>query len=79
MPPGCDPYSCRVTSPYISWDQFLANQQRLQKNRSLPDTKVGEGGEALYRLVCGVRQMPGRRLSTRYKEDKLPGYYCEEI
>jgi DNA invertase Pin-like site-specific DNA recombinase len=62
---------------YISWDRFLANQQRLRSNRSLPDAEgVARRGEALLPglVVCGKC---GRRLSTRYKEDRRPGYYCE--
>lgn len=61
---------------YISWDQYLANQQRLQQNRSLPNTPgVAKRGAALLPglVVCGKC---GHHLSTRYKADKRPSYYC---
>ena len=63
---------------YISWDQYLANQERLQQNRSLHDTRgVPKRGEALLPglVVCGKC---GHRMSTRYKADKRPSYYCGE-
>jgi DNA invertase Pin-like site-specific DNA recombinase len=61
---------------YISWDQYLANQERLRQNRSLHDTQgVPKRGAALLPglVVCGKC---GHRLSTRYKADKRPSYYC---
>jgi DNA invertase Pin-like site-specific DNA recombinase len=61
---------------YISWEQYLANQQRLQENRSLPTTPgVVKRGAALLpgQVVCGKC---GHHLSTRYKADKRPSYYC---
>jgi DNA invertase Pin-like site-specific DNA recombinase len=61
---------------YISWDQYRANQERLRQNRSLHDTRgVAKRGAALLPglVVCG---RCGRRLSTRYKRDKRPSYYC---
>ena len=63
---------------YISWDQYLANQERLKQNRSLHDTRgVPKRGEALLPglVVCGKC---GHRMSTRYKTDKRPSYYCDE-
>jgi hypothetical protein len=64
---------------YISWDHYLANQQRLQQNRSLPDTRgVAKRGEALLSglVVCGKC---GHHLATRYPGDKKPSYYCREF
>jgi Recombinase zinc beta ribbon domain/MerR family regulatory protein len=64
---------------YISWDRYLANQERLKQNRSLRDTRgVPKRGEALLPglVVCGKC---GRRMMTRYKADKKPSYYCGEF
>lgn len=63
---------------YISWDRYLANQDRLKQNRSLRATRgVPKRGAALLPglVVCGKC---GRRMATRYKEDKRPSYYCGE-
>lgn len=60
---------------YISWDQYIANRQRLQGNRSMPDSSgTPRRGCALLSglLVCGC----GRRLRTSYR-DKLAQYGCE--
>jgi DNA invertase Pin-like site-specific DNA recombinase len=61
---------------YISWDQYLANLERLSQNRSLHNTSgVAKRGTALLPglVVCGKC---GHHLSTRYKTDKRPSYYC---
>ena len=61
---------------YISWDQYLANQERLRQNRSRHDAQgVPKRGAALLPglVVCGKC---GHRLTTCYKADKLPSYYC---
>jgi DNA invertase Pin-like site-specific DNA recombinase len=63
---------------YISWDQYLANQQRLQQNRSLHDTRgAPRRGEALLPglVVCGKC---GHHMSTKYPGDKKPSYHCGE-
>jgi DNA-binding transcriptional MerR regulator len=63
---------------YISWDQFLTNQEQLKQNRSLHATRgAPKRGEALLPglVVCGKC---GHRLATKYKSDKRPSYYCEE-
>lgn len=63
---------------YITWDQFLANQERLKQNRSLHSTRgVPKKGEALLSglVVCGKC---GHRMSTRYSRRKRPSYYCNE-
>jgi DNA invertase Pin-like site-specific DNA recombinase len=63
---------------YISWDQYVANQERLKQNRSLYDTRgVPKRGEALLPglVVCGKC---GHHMTTRYKADKKPSYYCGE-
>jgi DNA invertase Pin-like site-specific DNA recombinase/transposase-like protein len=63
---------------YISWDRYLANQKRLEQNRSLSDARgVPRRGEALLPglVVCGKC---GRHMMTRYKTDKKPSYYCGE-
>lgn len=61
---------------YISWEQYLANQERLQQNRSLHGTRgAPKRGVALLPglVVCGKC---GHRMSTRYKATKHPSYYC---
>src|SRR5215208_5287490 len=63
---------------YISWDRFLANQERLRQNRSRRDSRgAPKRGEALLPglVVCGKC---GRRMSTRYKTNKRPSYYCDD-
>jgi DNA-binding transcriptional MerR regulator len=63
---------------YISWDQYLANQEQLKQNRSLHDTRgVPKRGDSLLSglVVCGKC---GHHMSTRYKADKRPSYYCGE-
>lgn len=65
-------------SAYISWDQYLANQEQLKQNRSLHDTRgVPKRGNALLSglVVCGKC---GHRMLTRHKADKQPSYYCGE-
>ena len=63
---------------YISWDRYLANQERIKQNRALHDTTgVPKRGEALLQglVVCGKCS---HRMATRYKSDKRPSYYCGE-
>lgn len=64
---------------YISWDQFLANQERLKQNSSHQgNLGTARRGEALLPglVVCGKC---GYHMTTRYKTDKLPGYFCGEF
>jgi DNA invertase Pin-like site-specific DNA recombinase len=63
---------------YITWDRYLANQERLKQNRSLQETRgAPKRGEALLPglVVCGKC---GRRMITVYKTDQRPSYYCNE-
>jgi DNA invertase Pin-like site-specific DNA recombinase len=63
---------------YISWERYLANQEKLRQNRSLRESRgVPKRGEALLPglVACG---RCGHRMSTRYKTDKRPSYYCGE-
>jgi DNA invertase Pin-like site-specific DNA recombinase/transposase-like protein len=63
---------------YISWDRYLANQERLRQNRSLHESRgAPRRGEALLQglVVCGKCNL---RMATRYKTDKKPSYYCGE-
>ena len=63
---------------YISWDRYLANQEKLRQNRSLLESRgVPKRGEALLPglVVCGKC---GRRMTARYKTNKRPSYYCGE-
>ena len=80
VPPGELPVLLRDRLPaYITWDRYLSNLQRLEQNRSLHDAKgVPRRGEALLPglVVCGKC---GHRMTTRYKADKRPSYYCGEF
>jgi DNA invertase Pin-like site-specific DNA recombinase len=64
---------------YISWDQFLRNQERLDRNRTHGfDERPGaarEGAALLQGIViCG---RCGRRMQVRYLTDGVtPGYEC---
>jgi DNA invertase Pin-like site-specific DNA recombinase len=63
---------------YISWDKYLAHQERLKQNRALHDTPgAPKRGAALLQglVVCGKC---GYRMSTRYKARSRPSYYCNE-
>lgn len=67
---------------YLSWEQFLHNQQRLNDNRTYhPDDQRGAVREGLALLqgivLCG---RCGRRMSVRYlAEGRLPYYVCAEL
>lgn len=66
---------------YLSWEQFLDNQQRLERNRTNAEGSVLSGpareGLALLQglLVCGKC---GRRLTVRYRGNAglYPQYEC---
>jgi DNA invertase Pin-like site-specific DNA recombinase len=66
---------------YIDWDEYLANQERLARNRTCTETTVLSGpareGLALLQglLVCG---RCGRRVSVRYQGNGgiYPTYLC---
>jgi hypothetical protein len=61
---------------YITWEHYLANQQRLQENRSWPDAPgVPRAGAALLPglLVCGAC---GRRMHAGYRTKARPYYEC---
>jgi DNA invertase Pin-like site-specific DNA recombinase len=66
---------------YIEWDEYLANQDRLARNRTHREATVLSGpareGLALLQglLVCG---QCGRRLSVRYQGNGgiYPNYLC---
>jgi len=63
---------------YITWEQYLANQEQLQQNRALKGSRgVPRRGEALLAgiVVCGKC---GRHMNTRYPGDKKPCYQCNE-
>ena len=78
-PPEEIPVLLRDRLPaYISWDQYLANQERLKQNRSFRDTQgVPKCGAALLQglIVCGKC---GHRMTTRYKTRQRPAYFCNE-
>lgn len=62
---------------YISWDQYVVNQQRLEDNRTNGKENRGaarEGAALLQGIViCG---MCGRRMNLRYR-DKAFFYRCQ--
>jgi len=61
---------------YITWECYLANQQRLLENRSRPETPgVPRAGAALLPglLVCGAC---GRRMHAGYRTKAKPYYEC---
>src|ERR1700730_574910 len=61
---------------YITWERYLANQQRLLANRSWPDAPgVPRVGMALLPglLVCGAC---GRRMHAGYRTKAKPYYEC---
>jgi DNA invertase Pin-like site-specific DNA recombinase len=64
--------------PYISWEQYLANQQRINENRSLPSSPGSpRRGRALLSglVVCGRCQ---RHMTVEYHAEniKTPQYRC---
>jgi DNA invertase Pin-like site-specific DNA recombinase len=67
---------------YITWEQFLRNQQRLDDNCTAPGEDrrgaVREGTALLQGLVlCG---RCGRRMSVRYyKDGTTPSYECNQL
>jgi hypothetical protein len=67
---------------YISWEQFLRNQQRLDDNRTIePDERRGavRQGKALLAgiVLCG---RCGRRMSVRYSKDSSSyNYECHQL
>jgi DNA invertase Pin-like site-specific DNA recombinase len=63
---------------YISWERYLANQQRLRHNQSRPASPgvPGQGAALLAGLlVCGGC---GRRLRVAYRTRGQPHYRCCE-
>jgi len=67
--------------PYISWEQYLANQQRINENRSLPTSPgSARGGRALLSglIVCGRCQ---RHMKVEYHAEKIrrPQYRCHSL
>src|SRR3954451_17361604 len=57
---------------YISWGQYMKNQERLKQNRSLLETRgVRKRAEALLQglVVCGKCD---HRMASRYNADKRP-------
>jgi hypothetical protein len=67
---------------YITWDQFLRNQQRLDDNRTFrPEERRGavrEGAALLQGIVlCGLC---GRRMAVRYANNgATPWYTCNQV
>jgi DNA invertase Pin-like site-specific DNA recombinase len=61
---------------YITWERYLANQQRLLQNRSRPGSPgVSRTGRALLTslLVCGAC---GRRMYASYRSKSTAYYGC---
>jgi hypothetical protein len=62
---------------YITWERYLANQERMERNRSLPETAgAPHAGAALLTrlLVCGTC---GRFLHARYLGRNNIHYQCD--
>ena len=79
VPPAELPVLLRDRLPAnISWDQYLANQERLKQNRSLHESQgAPKRGDAMLQglVICG---QCGHRMSTYYKARQRPGYFCNE-
>lgn len=63
---------------YITWDQYLANQQQLLENQTRPTTKgATRGGAALLAglLYCG---RCGRKLQVDYRTGPRGRYQCSQ-
>jgi DNA invertase Pin-like site-specific DNA recombinase len=93
-PPRVKGRTCRVATAdwpvvrhgahpgYITWEQFLRNQQRLDDNCTLggPDRRGAvRGGHALLQglVLCG---QCGRRMSVRYtRQGTTPSYECNQL
>ncbi len=64
---------------YISWDQYLANQEQLKQNMARYGSRgAPKQGEALLSglVVCAKC---GHHMQTRYPGDKKPSYQCHEF
>jgi DNA invertase Pin-like site-specific DNA recombinase len=66
---------------YISWEQFLHHQQRLDYNRTLRDDNrrgASREGAALLQgiVLCG---RCGRRMTIRYLKGNIPSYECNQL
>ena len=64
---------------YITWDQYLANQEQLRQNRALKESRgTPRRGEAMLSglVVCGKCN---HRMGTRYPGTKKPLYQCQEF
>ena len=64
---------------YITWEQYLANQEQLRQNRARKGSRgAPRRGEALLAglIVCGKC---GHHMNTRYPGDKKPCYQCNEF
>ncbi|MGI6416396.1 MAG: recombinase family protein [Thermoguttaceae bacterium] len=64
---------------YITWEQYLANQEQLRQNRALKGSRgAPRRGEALLAglIVCGKCD---HHMNTRYPGDKKPCYQCNEF
>lgn len=67
---------------YLTWEQFLRNQHRLDDNRTFRDQDrrgaLREGAALLQGIVLGGAC--GRRLSVRYLADgRRPQYECNQV
>jgi excisionase family DNA binding protein len=61
---------------YISWEQYLANEQRLKSNRSFQGARPVREGKALQQGIvrCGSC---GRSMATSYTSEGRPIYDCK--
>jgi hypothetical protein len=64
---------------YISWGQYLANQQRISENRSFPGSQgAARAGKALLSglIVCG-RCKHHMNVGYQPEKGKKPHYWCD--
>jgi DNA invertase Pin-like site-specific DNA recombinase len=62
---------------YISWERYVANQERIRQNRNLPDTQgAPRQGAALLSGLIGCGHC-GCRLHTHHGRRRHPSYRCE--
>ncbi len=85
IPPEAWPICLRDHHPaYISWDEFMANQQKLRDNRrgaagAVDRRGAARDGEALLQglVLCG---RCGRRMDTLYSgHERRPVYQCCQL
>ena len=67
--------STTITTAYVSWDDYLANQARLAANLTQAGARPPREGHALCQgiIYCGSC---GHRMSTHYRDSGFAYYEC---